>query len=155
MQSVVVIASAPLYSGTLHRAEAIVAPQQGPIVLRRYRGVATSTLMRQADFAYLRTGSAIVAIITNEPLPLAVLAEPIDSAVALTLGSFANSLSGVDTAHPAGGLGANRVRWIGNLCEPALIAVFVVISCHIRPQTGGSSTVRPIGVPHFSWCADR
>ncbi|HTQ18884.1 respiratory chain complex I subunit 1 family protein [Mycobacterium sp.] len=142
LQSLVVIALAPLYSGTLARAEAIVASKRGPSVLQPYRDLAkwlhkssavsdqASWVFRGAPFAafacYL-TVSAVVPIITNEPLPLAFLADLIGGAFVLTLASFVISLSGLDTASPLGGLGASRASWIGSLAEPALILVFFTV----------------------------
>jgi formate hydrogenlyase subunit 4 len=142
LQSVVVLAAAPLYSGTLARAEAIVASKRGPSVLQPYRDLAkwlrkSSAISDQASwifrcapfvaFACYLTVSAIVPIITNEPLPLAFLADLIGGAFVLTLASFVISLSGLDTASPLGGLGASRASWIGSLAEPALILVFFTV----------------------------
>ncbi|BBZ50207.1 NADH-quinone oxidoreductase subunit H [Mycobacterium heidelbergense] len=142
LQSVVVIALAPLYSGALARAEAIVASKRGPSVVQPYRDLAkwlrkSSAISDQASwvfrgapfvaFACYLTVSAIVPIITNEPLPLAFLADLIGGAFVLTLASFVVSLSGLDTASPLGGLGASRASWIGSLAEPALILVFFTV----------------------------
>ena len=49
-------------------------------------------------FACYLTVSVIVPIITNEPLPLAFLADLIGGAFVLTLASFVISLAGLDTA---------------------------------------------------------
>jgi len=71
--------------------------------------------------------SVIVPVITNEPLPLAFLADLIGGAFVLTLASFVISLAGLDTASPYGGLGASRASWIGSMAEPALILVFFTV----------------------------
>ncbi|MEB4211197.1 respiratory chain complex I subunit 1 family protein [Mycobacterium sp. 94-17] len=142
LQSMVVLALSPLYSGALARAEAVVASKRGPSVLQQYRDLAkwlrkSSAVSDQASwvfraapfvaFACYLTVSAIVPIITNEPLPLAFLADLIGGAFVLTLASFVVSLSGLDTASPLGGLGASRASWIGSLAEPALILVFFTV----------------------------
>lgn len=142
LQSAVVVALAPLYSGALARAEAIVASKRGPSVLQPYRDLAkwlrkSSAISDQASwvfrgtpfvaFACYLTVSAIVPIITDAPLPLAFLADLIGGAFVLTLASFVVSLSGLDTASPLGGLGASRASWIGSLAEPALILVFFTV----------------------------
>lgn len=142
LQSPVVIAVAPLSSGMLARADAIVASKRGPSVLQPYRDLAkwlrkSSAISDQASwvfrgapfvaFACYVSVSAIVPIITNEPLPLAFLADVIGGAFVLTLASFVISLSGLDTASPLGGLGASRASWIGSLAEPALILVFFTV----------------------------
>ncbi|ODR05109.1 hypothetical protein BHQ21_15180 [Mycobacterium sherrisii] len=142
LQSTVVLALSPLYSGALARAEAVVASKRGPGVLQPYRDLAkwlrkSSAVSDQASwvfrgapfvaFACYLTVSAIVPIITNEPLPLAFLADLIGGAFVLTLASFVVSLAGLDTASPLGGLGASRASWIGSLAEPALILVFFTV----------------------------
>ena len=71
--------------------------------------------------------SVIVPVITDEPLPLAFLADLIGGAFVLGLASFAISLAALDTASPLGGLGASRTTWIGSFAEPALILVFFTV----------------------------
>src|ERR1019366_557109 len=89
IQSAVVLLAAPLYAGVLARAEAIEC-KRGPSVLQPYRDVRkllrkSSAISDQASwifrgapfvaFACYLTVSAIVPIITDEPLPLAFLAD--------------------------------------------------------------------------------
>jgi formate hydrogenlyase subunit 4 len=142
VQSVVVLALAPLYSGAIARAEAIVQSKRGPSVLQPYRdlgkllrkGGATSEhaswVFHSAPvvaFACYLTVSAIVPIITNQPLPLAFLADLIGGAFVLALAGFMVSLAALDTASPMGGLGSSRTTWVGSLAEPALILVFFTV----------------------------
>jgi formate hydrogenlyase subunit 4 len=142
LQSAVVLAAAPLYSGTMARAEAVIASKRGPSIWQPYRDLAkllrkSSAVSDQASwvfhsapfvaFACYLTVSAIVPVLTNEPLPLAFLADLIGGAFVLALASFVLSLAGLDTASPAGGLGASRAAWIGSLAEPALILVFFTV----------------------------
>ncbi len=142
IQSAVVLLLAPLYAGAMSRAEALVQCKRGPSVLQPYRdlhkllrkGSATSD---QASwvfhgapfvaFACYLTVSAIVPIITDEPLPLAFLADLIGGAFVLGLASFVISLAALDTASAVGGLGASRTTWIGSFAEPALILVFFTV----------------------------
>ncbi len=142
LQTLVVLAAAPLYAGALMRAEAIVASRRGPSVLQPYRDLAkllrkgsavsdqASWVFRITPFAtfgcYL-TVSVIVPIITNTPLPLAFLADLIGGAFVLALAGFMTSLAGLDTASPYGGLGSSRASWIGSMAEPALILVFFTV----------------------------
>lgn len=143
LQSVVVVLLAPLYSGALSRAEAIVASKRGPSILQPYRDLAKllrkgSAISDQASWVYLGTPfvvfscyltvSAIVPIITNQPLPLAFLADLIGGAFVLSLAAFATALAGLDTASPYGGLGASRATWIGSLAEPSLVLVFFTVA---------------------------
>jgi formate hydrogenlyase subunit 4 len=142
LQSVVVLAGAPLYAGVITRAEAIVGSKRGPSVLQPYRDLAKllrkgSAVSDQASwvfrgapfvaFACYLTVSVIVPVITSDPLPLAFLADLIGGAFVLTLASFVISLAGLDTASPHGGLGASRASWIGSMAEPALILVFFTV----------------------------
>ena len=143
LQSAIVLLVAPLYAGVLTRAEAIVQSKRGPSVLQPYRDLAkllrkgsaisehASWIFRGAPFvafACYLTVSAIVPIITDEPLPLAFLADLIGGAFVLALASFAISLAALDTASPLGGLGSSRTTWIGSLAEPALILVFFTVA---------------------------
>src|SRR6202167_5775680 len=142
LQSLVVLLGAPLYSGVITRAEAIVASKRGPSVFQPYRDLAKllrkgSTYSDQASwvfrgapfvaFACYLTVSVIVPVITNTPLPLAFLADLIGGAFVLALASFVISLAALDTASPFGGLGASRASWIGSMAEPALILVFFTV----------------------------
>jgi formate hydrogenlyase subunit 4 len=142
LQSLVVVVLAPLYAGVIARAEAIIGSKRGPSIIQPYRDLAkllrkgsaysdqASWIFRGAPFVafscYL-TVSVIVPVITNTPLPLAILADLIGGAFVLTLASFAISLAGLDTASPYGGLGASRASWIGSMAEPALILVFFTV----------------------------
>jgi formate hydrogenlyase subunit 4 len=142
LQSLTVLLLAPLYTGALTRAEAIVGSKRGPSVLQPYRDLGKllrkgSAVSDQASwvfrgapfvaFACYLTVSAIVPVITNDPLPLAFLADLIGGAFVLALAGFVTSLAGLDTASPNGGLGASRASWIGSMAEPALILVFFTV----------------------------
>jgi len=142
LQSLVVLAAAPLYAGLLARAEAVVASRRGPSVLQPYRDLVKllrkgSAISDQASwvfrvtpfvtFACYLTVSVIVPVITSTPLPLAFLADLIGGAFVLALAGFMTSLAGLDTASPYGGLGASRASWIGSMAEPALILVFFTV----------------------------
>jgi len=142
LQSLVVLAVAPLYAGLLARAEAMVASRHGPSVLQPYRDLVkllrkASAISDQASwvfrvtpfvtFACYLTVSVIVPVITSTPLPLAFLADLIGGAFVLAMAGFMTSLAGLDTASPYGGLGASRASWIGSMAEPALILVFFTV----------------------------
>jgi formate hydrogenlyase subunit 4 len=142
LQSLVVVAFAPLYAGVLTRAEAIVASKRGPSVLQPYRDLAKllrkgATVSEQTSWVYqgapfvafasYLTISAIVPVITSNPLPLAFLADLIGGAFLFGLAGFAMALGALDTGSPYGGLGASRASWIGSLAEPALVIVFFTV----------------------------
>jgi formate hydrogenlyase subunit 4 len=142
LQSLVVLAAAPLYAGVLTRSEAVIASRRGPSVLQPYRDLAKllrkgSVVSDQASWVYrvtpfvtfacYLTVSVIVPVITDAPLPLAFLADLIGGAFVLALAGFMTSLAGLDTASPYGGLGASRASWIGSMAEPALILVFFTV----------------------------
>ncbi len=142
LQTAIVLFAAPLYAGLLGRAAAIVQSKRGPSIWQPYRDLRkllqkgsavsehASWVFRGAPFvafACYLTVSAIVPVITDEPLPLAFLADLIGGAFVLGLASFAISLAALDTASPLGGLGASRTTWVGSLAEPALILVFFTV----------------------------
>ena len=142
LQSLVVLAGAPLYAGVLTRAEAIVESKRGPSIFQPYRDLGKllrkgSAVSDQASWVFAITPfvtfgcyltvSVIVPILTNEPLPLAFLADLIGGAFVLALAGFMTSLAGLDTASPYGGLGASRASWVGSMAEPALILVFFTV----------------------------
>lgn len=142
LQSTVVVAFAPFYSGAVARAEAFVACKRGPSIVPPYRDLAkllrkgraisdqATWIFRSAPFvafACYLTVSVIVPVLTSTPLPLAFLADLIGGAFVLTLASFALSLAGLDTASRLCGQGASRASWISSLAEPAFIVVFFTV----------------------------
>lgn len=142
LQSATVLALSPLYVGTVTKAEAIVASKRGPSIFQPYRDLrkllrkgsavsqSSSWIFTAAPFVAIScylTVSAIVPIITFQPLPLAFLGDLLGGAFVLSLAGFAISLAALDTASPLGGLGASRASWIGSLAEPALILVFFTV----------------------------
>ena len=142
LQSLAVVALAPLYAGVLTRAGAMVQSKHGPSIWQPYRDLykwlgkgsaisdQASWIFRAAPYvamaAYLVV-STIVPVITDQPLPLAFLGDLLGGALVLGLASFVMSLAALDTASPLGGLGASRTTWIGSLAEPALILVFFTV----------------------------
>jgi len=142
LQSLAVVALAPLYAGVLTRASALVQSKHGPAILQPYFDLwkwlgkasavsdQTSWIFRAAPYVamacYLAV-STIVPVITDQPLPLAFLGDLLGGALVLGLASFVMSLAALDTASPLGGLGASRTTWIGSLAEPALILVFFTV----------------------------
>lgn len=143
LQSAVVLAFAPLYAGAMTRAESVVSSKRGPSIFQPYRDLhklfrkgsaiseSASWIFTGATFVAIAcylTVSAIVPIITFQPLPLAFLGDLLAGAFFLSLASFAISLAALDTASPLGGLGSSRAAWIGSLAEPALILVFFTVA---------------------------
>ncbi len=142
LQTLVVLAAAPLYAGLISRAEAVVQSKHGPSIWQPYRDLSkllgkgrvisehATVVFRWAPYvamACFLLVSTIVPIITAQPLPLAFLADLIGGAFVLGLASFVLSLAALDTGSPLGGLGASRTTWIGSLAEPALILVFFTV----------------------------
>jgi len=142
LQRVVVIAVAALDSGIQARAEAIVASKRGPSVVGPYRDLATwlrksRTTCAQAlwefrdgPFVALACCLAVLPvhpIITNEPLPLAFLAEMHRRCVCAHPRLVYDLAIRFGAACPLGGLAASRASWIGSLAEPALILVFYTV----------------------------
>lgn len=142
LQSATVIVGAPLYTGVLARAEAMISSKRGPSIFQPYRDLwkllrkgavisdQASWIFRVAPFVAFSSYvgvSVIVPVLTYDPLPLAFLGDLIGGAFLLTLGAFATSLAAMDTASPNGGLGASRAAWMASLAEPALILVFFTV----------------------------
>jgi formate hydrogenlyase subunit 4 len=142
LQSLTVLALAPLYAGVLTRASAVIQSKRGPSVFQPYRDLSkwlrkgsavsdqASWIFRAAPYAAMASYlvvSTIVPIITSNPLPLAFLGDLLGGAFVLALASFVISLGALDTASPLGGLGTSRTTWIGSLAEPALILVFFTV----------------------------
>ena len=132
LQSLTVLAAAPLYAGVLTKASALLQSKHGPSILQPYRDLAkwlskgsaisdqTSWIFQAAPYlamaGYLVV-STIVPIITSNPLPLAFLGDLLGGAFVLALSSFVMSLAAYDTASPLGGLGASRTTWLGGLAR--------------------------------------
>jgi formate hydrogenlyase subunit 4 len=143
IQSAVVLTLAPLYTGFIGRCEAIVESKRGPSIFQPYRDIAKQLRKESAisenatwvfraapvvAFSCYLAVSAIVPIITDEPLPLAFLGDLIGGAFILMLASFSITLAAMDTGSPVGGLGASRTAWVGSLAEPSLILVFFTVA---------------------------
>ena len=133
LQSLVVLALAPLYAGAIARAEAVVASKRGPSVLQPYRDLGKllrkgSAVSDQASwvfrgapfvaFACYLTVSVIVPVITNEPLPLAFLADLIGGAFVLTPGQL-RDLAGPGWTPPARTAGSARAGPAGSAAWPS------------------------------------
>ena len=108
LQSLVVLTFAPLYAGGIARAQAVVGSKR-PGIVQPYRDLAELLLKGSASsdqaswvfrgapfvaFACYLTVSVIVTVITQDPRPLAFLADLIGGAFVLALASFAISSLG-------------------------------------------------------------
>jgi formate hydrogenlyase subunit 4 len=150
VQTVVVLALAPLAAGLVRRCKAFLQGRRGAPVLLPYWTVltlmrkeivlssSTSWVFRAAPFAVLST-----AIVSVAALPLVGrggAAAPLSHLVIIAgiwmLGAVFLVFAGVDSASAFGGMGASREMTIAAFLEPALIvalAAFAVAS--------GSATV--------------
>ena len=117
LQTAIVLFAAPLYAGLLSRAAAIVQSKRGPSIWQPYRDLRkllqkgsaisehASWVFRGAPFvafACYLTVSAIVPIITDEPLPLAFLADLIGGRVRARPGQLRDLAGRTRHGQPSG-----------------------------------------------------
>jgi len=138
-QTALVLALAPLLSGIVARAEAILQSRRGPSVFQPYfdlwkylhkqtvRPRTASPLFRIAPpvaFGSVVFVSLVVPVVVGFPLPFAFSADLLYGAFFLVLSSFVVSLAGLDASSPYGNLGSSRAIFVGAVSEPTLILVF-------------------------------
>jgi formate hydrogenlyase subunit 4 len=148
LQVVTVLCAAPLVSGVIARAEAVVQQRRGPSVLQPYRDIwkllhketvlpgSAGPLFRAApyvSFAAYATVPLLIPVLTSFPLPLAYMGDILAGGLILGLGGFAVSLAAIDSGSPYAQLGSSRLRTFGALNEP--IVIFVVFTVALTTHT--------------------
>jgi len=148
LQVVTVLAAAPLVSGVIARAEAIVQQRRGPSVWQPYRDIAkllrketvlpapAGPVFRAApyvSFAAYATVPLLIPVLTSFPLPLGYMGDLFAGGLILGLAGFAVSLAAIDSGSPYAQLGSSRLRSFGALNEPTLI--FVVFTVALTTHT--------------------
>lgn len=120
LQSLAVLALAPLYAGALAKASAVIQSKWGPSIVQSHRDLfnwtrkgrtvseAAGPVFRAAPYVamgcYLVV-STIDPVITSQPVPLAFLGDLLGGALVLAVASFVMSLGAMDPGSPLGGLG--------------------------------------------------
>jgi formate hydrogenlyase subunit 4/hydrogenase-4 membrane subunit HyfE len=143
LQVVTVLVAAPLVSGCIARAEAIVQQRRGPSVFQPYRDILkllhketvlpepAGPVFRAApyvSFAAYATVPLLIPVLTTFPLPLGYMGDILGGGLILALGSFVVSLAAIDSGSPYAQLGSSRLRTFGALNEPSVIFVIFVVA---------------------------
>lgn len=148
LQVVTVLVAAPLVSGFIARAEAIVQQRRGPSVLQPYRDIRkllrketvlpapAGPIFRAApyvSFAAYATVPLLIPVLTSFALPLGYMGDILAAGLILGLAGFVVSLAAIDSGSPYAQLGSSRLRTFGALNEPTVI--FVVFTVALTTHT--------------------
>jgi formate hydrogenlyase subunit 4/hydrogenase-4 membrane subunit HyfE len=143
LQVVTVLAAAPLVSGAIARAEAIVQQRRGPRLLQPYHDIAKllgkETVLPEpagpvfraapyASFAAYTTVPLLIPVLTTFGLPLGYMGDILAGGLILALASFSVSLAAIDSGSPYAQLGSSRLRTFGALNEPTVIFVIFTVA---------------------------
>jgi formate hydrogenlyase subunit 4/hydrogenase-4 membrane subunit HyfE len=139
---------APLVTGVIARAEAIVQMRRGPRLLQPYYDIlkyfrketvlpeGASVVFRAAPyvaFACYCVVPLLIPVLTSFPPQPAYMADILGGGFVLALASFSVSLAAIDSGSPYAQLGSSRLRTFGALGEPTII--FVVFTVALITQT--------------------
>lgn len=143
LQVVVTLALAPLISGFIVKAEAIIQQRRGPRLLQPYHDIAkllaketvlpapAGPLFRAApyiSFAGYATVPLLIPVLTNYGLPLGYMGDILGGGLILGMAGFAVSIAAIDSGSPYAQLGSSRLRTFGALNEPTVIFVVFVVA---------------------------
>jgi formate hydrogenlyase subunit 4 len=143
LQVLVVMAFAPLLTGTTSRLKEIVQSKRGPSIFQPYRDIwklfhkdevisdRSSWIFRLTPYIVFVTPifvTLLIPVLTSYPLFFAFMADMLGGGFVLALGGFFATLAAVDTANPYGPMGASRTRLVGFLAEPVFMIVFFTVS---------------------------
>ena len=143
LQVVTILALAPLVSGIIARAEAIIQQRRGPRVLQPYYDILkllrkqtvlpapAGPVFRAApyvSFAAYATVPLLIPALTTFPLPLGYMADFFGVGLILALASFSVSMAAIDSGSPYAQLGSSRLRSFGAFNEPTVIFVTFVLA---------------------------
>jgi formate hydrogenlyase subunit 4/hydrogenase-4 membrane subunit HyfE len=171
LQVVVVVALAPLISGLIARAEAIVQQRKGPRVLQPYYDIAkylrketvlpgpSGPMFRVApyvSFAGYATVPLLIPVLTDYGLPLGYMGDILAGGLILGMAGFAISIAAIDSGSPYAQLGSSRLRSFGALNEPTVIFVVFVVALtthtdlpYVLGATLRASTVEVVRPSHL------
>jgi len=143
LQVAVVVFLAPLLTGSIARAEAMIAGKHGPSIFQVYRDIwkflgkqslipePASWIFRVAPYvacgAYAGVAT-LIPVLTTYPLPGATFGDILGGAFVLALGGFVTALAAIDSGSQYAHIGASRATMIGILVEPTLIFVFFSVA---------------------------
>jgi formate hydrogenlyase subunit 4/hydrogenase-4 membrane subunit HyfE len=143
LQVVTILTLAPLVSGIIARAEAVIQQRRGPRILQPYYDILkllrketvlpepAGVVFRAApyvSFAAYATVPLLIPALTTFPLPLGYMADFFGVGLILALASFSVSIAAVDSGSPYAQLGSSRLRSFGAFNEPTVIFVTFVLA---------------------------
>lgn len=143
LQVASILVLAPLVTGVIARAEAVVQQRHGPRVLQPYYDIvkllrketvlpgSAGPVFRFApyvSFAGLATVPLLIPALTTYPLPLGYMADFFGVGLILALTSYVVSIAAIDSGSPYAQLGSSRARTFGALNEPTVIFVTFVLA---------------------------
>lgn len=171
LQVLTVLIFAPLVSGAIARAEAIIQQRRGPRLLQPYYDIAkllrketvlpepSGIVFRVAPyvaFAGYATVPMLIPVLTNYGLPLGYMGDILGGALILGLASWVVSLAAIDSGSPYAQLGSSRLRTFGALNEPTLIFVIFTVALithtdlpYVLGETLRSSTIEVVRPSHL------
>jgi formate hydrogenlyase subunit 4 len=142
VQTVLVVALAPLSAGIVRRCKALLQGRQGPPLLLPYWTIltlmrkevvlssSTSWVFRAAPFAVLTTSLVSAAVLPL--LARGTAAAPLSNLLVVAgvwmLGAVFLVMAGLDSASTFGGMGASREMTISAFLEPALLVTFAAFA---------------------------
>lgn len=143
LQVLTILALAPLITGIIAKAEAIVQQRRGPRVLQPYYDILkllrkqtvlpapAGPVFRAApyvSFAGYATIPLLIPVLTTFGLPLGYEADFFGVGMIFALTSFSVSVAAVDSGSPYAQLGSSRLRSFGAFNEPTVIFVTFVLA---------------------------
>jgi formate hydrogenlyase subunit 4/hydrogenase-4 membrane subunit HyfE len=143
LQVLTILVLAPLVSGIIARAEAVVQQRRGPRVLQPYYDIfkllqketvlpePAGPVFRAApyvSFAAYATVPLLIPALTTFGLPLGWMADFFGVGMILALASWVVSMAAVDSGSPYAQLGSSRLRSFGAFNEPTVIFVTFVLA---------------------------
>ena len=171
LQVLTVLALAPLVSGLIARAEAIIQQRTGPRVLQPYYDIAkllhketvlpapAGPLFRAApyvSFAGYATVPLLIPVLTSFGLPLGYMGDILAGGLILGMAGFAISIAAIDSGSPYAQLGSSRLRSFGAFNEPTVIFVVFVVALithtdlpYVLGATLRSATVEVVRPSHL------
>ncbi len=171
LQVLSVLALAPLVSGFIAKAEAVVQQRRGPRVLQPYYDIlkllrketvlpgSAGPFFRAApyvSFAGYATVPLLIPVLTSYGLPLGYTGDILAGGLILGMAGFAISIAAIDSASPYAQLGSSRLRSFGALNEPTVIFVIFVVALtthtdlpYVLGATLRSSTVEVVRPSHL------
>jgi formate hydrogenlyase subunit 4/hydrogenase-4 membrane subunit HyfE len=148
LQVLTILLLAPLVTGVIARAEAIIQGRRGPRLLQPYYDIAklfrketvlpgsAGPVFRAApyvSFACFCIVPLLIPVLTSYPPEGSFMADILGGGLILGLASYAISLAAIDSGSPYAQLGSSRLRTFGALGEPTIL--FVVFTVALITQT--------------------